>query len=460
MSGWSEDELSGMIGDSTAHVANAPLWAASFSFAPAAMSFVGTASGDGWSPDELARMLGEPVGSAAGGALPEADGWSMEELDTIVEESRGSSVSTARGMARMGCMGVGLAGMPGMVGMTAMPGIMGAMPGMMGPMPCIQGMPMMAGFGAMPGMLGHAGFVGMVGLPTTLVGRMPRSDPVSVAIGEMMDECNIAEAKLEYELKDALFKRGERWKEDLEALTGELTNARNPTALMQSKLRAMKDGTWAPGMRRGKRPETNDPLVIETRALLDKMMFKEDFEVRIVEELRKRGATWSEDLQSLERELAGARHPPGLLNAKLKDMQAGVWVPKFSRRKKEHSDDPMVIETRKLLATWCLGDLYEEHVVRELKEREATWKEDLEDLSEELKDAKNPGGYVWAKLKEMSDGKWQSKRSLLASQRKRPPPNEAAPMSMASERKKELFGSLPARGRRSRSRSKGRAAAK
>lgn len=275
----------------------------------------------------------------------------------------------------------------------------------------------MSGMGGMPGM-GMPMFGCGAGMPGVLpFQQTPSNDPMVNEVRALLELHMInfdrASSAFENRLRDQMKKRSETWRHDLKMVGLELDNARNPPALLNTILRAMEEGQWNPLGKRGQRPETSDPMVVAVRQLVDKWDLEERFELKIMEQLKSRRESWRDDMIALEDELKDARHPPGLLMAKLNQMSQGHWEPKSKPGgPKPMSTDPVVIEVRLFMEKWLLEDIYEAQIVAALKTRKDSWQDDLSALNEEIADAKVKGSFIWAKIKEMADGKFVPRRSV------------------------------------------------
>jgi len=238
-----------------------------------------------------------------------------------------------------------------------------------------------------------------------------------------------------------------------------MKEAKSPPGFLAMKLRQMADGTYVRKGHKLYQGPSGDEILDEVRKFLDdvKMGDRVDFEKRLVMELKKRD-DWKLDLEAIHEEIREAKSPPGLLNAKLHQMNEGIWARKGQKGKRRPTSDPMLIGIRAFLDKWDLEDGFEGRIRKQLLNRANTWREDLEDLSSEINELRygknSPAGYISAKLKEMDEGKFIPKRCLPPKKKVPPPPGGYAPAnpSPSPERKKSRSRSRMAQRYRSRSR--------
>lgn len=254
------------------------------------------------------------------------------------------------------------------------------------------------------------------------------------------------------------------WKIDLDSLGEDMKEAKSPPGFLAMKLRQMADGTYVRKGHKLYQGPSGDEVLDEVRKFLDdvKMGDRVDFEKRLVVELKKRD-DWKLDLEAIHEEIREAKSPPGLLNAKLHQMNEGIWARKGQKGKRKATSDPMLIGIRAFLDKWDLEDGFEGRIRKQLMNRFNTWREDLEDLSSEINELRygknSPAGYISAKLKEMDEGKFIPKRCLPPKKKVPPPPGGYAPAnpSPSPERKKSRSRSRKEQRYRSRSRDVGAA---
>mmetsp|Transcript_91937 Transcript_91937/g.256122 ORF Transcript_91937/g.256122 Transcript_91937/m.256122 type:complete len:1055 (-) Transcript_91937:12-3176(-) len=246
----------------------------------------------------------------------------------------------------------------------------------------------------------------------------------------------------------------------------------------------------------------DDKLNNDVRDFCDKWNLEQRFETRLIEQLRKRGSTWREDLSSLGSTLQDARSPPALLSVKLREMEEGTFQPGRGggggdRCRFSHGDaggggggrgggggfgkgggggrlsDWMMDDIRDFCDKYNLDDRLQRRLTDAMQSRDRTFKDDMRSLGEVLATARNPPGLLSVKLREMEDGTFVAKGGGRGCGDRGDRGDrggggggfggfgEGMPAGriMSADRKRELFGSLsppPKKHSKSRSRSKKR----
>jgi len=185
------------------------------------------------------------------------------------------------------------------------------------------------------------------------------------------------------------------------------------------------------------------PVDPDVQELADHFGLDERITRQLDEELKKRPVTWEGDLLALWDILKDARSPPGLLQAKIREMQANTFV----------GQPTMDKDIEDLQRKYQLDDQATRKLAEVLQKRSATREQDVELMHRHLETSNKPSARVMMML-----GKLRSGEPLPEPDKRIAPGSYLDRIEREKERKKEEAKdrSRRSRSRRRRSRSRER----